>query len=301
MVQCAARISPNSLLNPNSTPSSFLSCFSHQSPLFNTCLLVDGSVHSHVSYGSQSISCLDLNQGFIASLPSSELLDCLQNPDKDSSAFLSGLGSDSWEADSVFLRSDRETIQTNLEQPVSFQNRTFIIELSAIVSSTEQLSLDMDFDAGSTPASTASSVKTAPVVALASFTASTASLAEMSSVAVVASSMATTSNATGDAVRGLPDIDAALIPHGGLIPIIEPNDLRLEWTVINFSSYRLSEDQKNVLNMYVKFRQTPCQIPYLQMIASMECAAVALDQLETGDGNRFRIAWVKEMQGASKS
>ncbi len=90
------------------------------------------------------------------------------------------------------------------------------------------------------------------------------------------------------------------IPIIDLVPELVQDDIRLNSNVINFSKTRLSEEQKTVLNMFMKYRQTPRQIPYVQLIASAEAAAKSLDNQEDGNSTRFRIACFKELDSASK-
>ncbi len=67
-----------------------------------------------------------------------------------------------------------------------------------------------------------------------------------------------------------------------LIPVLEPRDARLCEDVVNLSNTRLSRDQLRVLYSSSKFRIAPKVVPYMQLIAGVECIARRLDQGDVG-------------------
>ncbi len=75
-----------------------------------------------------------------------------------------------------------------------------------------------------------------------------------------------------------------------VIPILEPNDIRLAADVVNLSSIRLSEQQLNALNGMVKFHQSPQKVPFLELIAAVESAARTLEETDATVGAGFRTA-----------
>ncbi len=66
-------------------------------------------------------------------------------------------------------------------------------------------------------------------------------------------------------------------PIQNLIPYLTVDDSRLSADVINLSGFPLSGQQIHALDESLKFRQTPKDIPFVQLIAGIECAARELE------------------------
>ncbi len=74
---------------------------------------------------------------------------------------------------------------------------------------------------------------------------------------------------------------------GDLIPVIKENDHQLKTDVANFSSTPLSAQQIDVLNLCVKYQETPQHLPYLQFMASKKVLLVRWIRLILAKGLSF--------------
>ncbi len=72
------------------------------------------------------------------------------------------------------------------------------------------------------------------------------------------------------------------------IPVLWENDLCLASDVVNLSSVRLGKQELATLDSCTKFRQNPKRLPYIQLIAGVECVARQLDNWEGDSGTDFR-------------
>ncbi len=72
------------------------------------------------------------------------------------------------------------------------------------------------------------------------------------------------------------------------IPVLKENDLRLLEDVVNLSSTRLSKQELLALDSCTKFHQNPKRVPYIQLIAGVECVARQLENCVMGIGTEFR-------------
>ncbi len=79
-------------------------------------------------------------------------------------------------------------------------------------------------------------------------------------------------------------------PLDQLIPIINPEDPRLQSDVVNLSRVLLTNDQISVLSLGLKFRVTPPKVPYLQLITGAELAAQKLACRDPIQANTLRIS-----------
>ncbi len=73
----------------------------------------------------------------------------------------------------------------------------------------------------------------------------------------------------------------------GEIPVLEKGDTRLLGDV-NLSSISLSQKQLKALNCSTKFCQNPKQVPCIQLIAGVECAARQLEERDASVCAQFR-------------
>ncbi len=161
------------------------------------------------SSGTQTDSPFDVNKAFVASPEGSDSLDSVRDLALDLSAFVSGLDSESWEADPVFNRLENLSTYNQTYNMPSVGNQTFTVQYHRDLTSGRLVSTTSPITAAQAAAQT--TTQTRP-------------------------SVSTDQN------------PVPTIPFGGLIPMIDPDDARLNSTVLNFSKLHLSESQKEVLN-----------------------------------------------------
>ncbi len=82
---------------------------------------------------------------------------------------------------------------------------------------------------------------------------------------------------------------------GSYVPVLNPDDPRLQGTVINLSSRPLSNEQIETLGLGLQFRCAPMKVPYLQIIPGLELAARELARSSEEEAAAFHTAVIREL------
>ncbi len=82
------------------------------------------------------------------------------------------------------------------------------------------------------------------------------------------------------------------------VPTIDPEDQRLQMEVINLSTTLLTNDQREVLQLGLRFRRMPRRIPLMQLVAGAELTARDLEKRNQIAANTFRISCSNTIQRA---
>ncbi len=102
----------------------------------------------------------------------------------------------------------------------------------------------------------------------------------------------------GEGLNGEPEF--GLLNFGAYVLVLKQNDIRLEGDIINLSSMVLSMEQLEVLKLGLKFRQTPQQVPFTQIIPGIETAARQIADSNPADAAAFRSSCIKELTRAKR-
>ncbi len=86
---------------------------------------------------------------------------------------------------------------------------------------------------------------------------------------------------------------------GSYIPVIQPQDPRLEGEIVNLSSLVLTTEQIEVLKLGLQFRKAPPKVPFSNIIPGVETAAREMARTNPADASAFRVACIKELDRAS--